>query len=171
MNQVDTAECYANGDSEIEMGRALKELDWPRDEYVLTAKIFFGTGRREPNTEGLSKKHVVEGLKSTLKRLGTPYADIVFAHQYDAATPMKEIVEAFTQVIRNLNLAYYWGTSGWSAVRIEEAIGVAEKYNLIAPVVEQPQYNAFCRNIEVDYASLYDKYGYGTTVWSPSTLR
>lgn len=82
--------------------QALKELAWPRDEYVLTTKVFFGTGRKEPNTRGLSRKHVVEGLKSSLKRLDQPYVDIVYAHRPDYATPMKEIVEGFTQVIRNL---------------------------------------------------------------------
>jgi len=143
-------------------------LNWPRDEYVLATKIFFGTGRKEPNTRGLSKKHVVEGLKSSLKRLQLDYVDIVFAHRPDPATPMKEIVEGFTQVIRNLNLAYYWGTSEWSAREIEEAIGIAERYNLIAPVVEQPQYNAFHREkLEVEYLPLFKKYEYGTTIWSP----
>lgn len=93
---------YANGESEVEMGKALKELAWPRDEYVLTTKIFFGTGRKEPNTRGLSKKHLVEGLKSSLKRLDQEYVDIVFAHRPDVGTPMKEIVEGFTQIIRNL---------------------------------------------------------------------
>jgi len=164
----DTAETYANGASEVEMGNALKELGWPRDEYVLTTKVFFGTGRKEPNTRGLSRKHVVEGLKSSLKRLQQPYVDIVFAHRPDAATPMLEIVEAFTQVIRNLNLAYYWGTSEWSAAQITEAIEIAEKHHLIAPVVEQPQYNAFHRErFEVEYAPLFKQHGYGTTIWSP----
>ncbi|SPQ17687.1 25a9ce16-6378-486e-bba4-b6610004f5af [Thermothielavioides terrestris] len=164
----DTAETYANGASEIEMGRALKELGWPRDEYVLTTKIFFGTGRKEPNTRGLSRKHVVEGLKASLARLQTPYVDVVFAHRPDPATPMLEIVEGFTQVIRNLNLAYYWGTSEWSAAQITEAIGIAEKHNLIAPVVEQPQYNALHRErFEVEYAPLFRQHGYGTTIWSP----
>jgi voltage-dependent potassium channel beta subunit len=168
MAAVDTAECYANGESEFEMGRALKELDWPRDEYVLSTKIFFGTGRAEPNTVGLSKKHIVEGLKSSLARLGTPYVDIVFAHQADVGTPMKEIVEGFTQVIRNLNLAYYWGTSGWSAVHIMEAIKVAERYGLVAPIAEQSQYNLFHREqFEVEYAPIYQKYSYGQSVWSP----
>lgn len=106
-NFFDTAEVYANGESEVEMGKALKELAWPRDEYVLSTKIFFGTGRKEPNTRGLSKKHVVEGLKSSLKRLDHDYVDIVLAHRPDVGTPMKEIVEGFTQCIRNLNLAYY----------------------------------------------------------------
>lgn len=150
------------------MGNALKELDWPRDEYVLSTKIFFGTGRKEPNTRGLSRKHVVEGLKSSLARLQQPYVDIVLAHRPDYATPMKEIVEGFTQVIRNLNLAYYWGTSEWSAAQIIEANLIAEKYNLIAPIAEQPQYNAFHRQrFEVEYAPLFKEYNYGTTIWSP----
>ncbi len=81
---------------------------------------------------------------------------------------MKEIVEGFTQCIRNLNLAYYWGTSEWSATQITEATHIAEKYNLIAPVVEQPQYNAFHRErFEVEYAPLYKHFEYGTTIWSP----
>ncbi|KAH6973997.1 NADP-dependent oxidoreductase domain-containing protein [Ilyonectria destructans] len=118
------AETYANGESEVEMGQALKELDWPRDEYVLTTKIFFGTGRKEPNTRGLSRKHVVEGLKSSLQRLEQPYVDI--------------------------------------------ARQIAERYNLIAPVAEQPQYNAFHRErFEVEFAPLYEKFQYGTTIWSP----
>ncbi|KAF2430861.1 Aldo/keto reductase [Tothia fuscella] len=168
INFFDTAEAYAGGQSEIEMGRALKELAWPRDEYVLSTKIFFGTGRKEPNTRGLSWKHIVEGLKSSLERLQTPYVDIVLAHRPDAATPMKEVVEGFTQAIRNLNLAYYWGTSEWSAVQITEATQIAERYNLIAPIAEQPQYNAFHRErFEVEYAPLYDQFKYGTTIWSP----
>ena len=80
---------------------------------------------------------------------------------------MKEIVEAFTQTI-HMNLAYYWGTSEWSAEQIQQACDIAEKYNLIAPIVEQPQYNAFHRErFEKEYAPLYKKYQYGTTIWSP----
>jgi len=80
---------------------------------------------------------------------------------------MKEIVEAFTQTIQ-LNLAYYWGTSEWSAKQIQEATTIAEKYNLIAPIAEQPQYNAFHRDrFENEYAPLYEKFQYGTTIWSP----
>ena len=150
------------------MGTALKELDWPRDEYVLITKIFFGTGRKEPNTRGLSRKHVIEGLKSSLQRLQTPYVDVVFAHRPDVGTPLLEIVEGFTQAIRNLNLAYYWGTSEWSAQQIAEATRLAEKHNLIAPVAEQPQYNAFHRErFEVEFKPLFDQFNYGTTIWSP----
>ncbi|ORY05680.1 voltage-gated potassium channel subunit beta-1 channel subunit beta-1 [Clohesyomyces aquaticus] len=167
INFFDTAEVYSQGECEVEMGQAFKELAWPRDEYVLSTKVYFGTGRKEPNTRGLSKKHIVEGLKSSLARLQTPYVDIVFAHRFDPDVPMKEIVEAFTQTI-NMNLAYYWGTSEWSAAQITEATEIAEKYNLIAPIAEQPQYNAFHRErFEQEYAPLYEKFGYGTTIWSP----
>jgi len=80
---------------------------------------------------------------------------------------MKEIVEAFTQTI-HMNLAYYWGTSEWSAEQIQEATDIAEKYNLIAPIAEQPQYNAFHRErFEKEYKPLHEKYHYGATVWSP----
>jgi aryl-alcohol dehydrogenase-like predicted oxidoreductase len=76
---------------------------------------------------------------------------------------MKEIVEAFTQTI-HMNLAYYWGTSEWSAEQIQEATDIAEKYNLIAPIAEQPQYNAFHRErFEKEYKPLYEKYQYGTS--------
>jgi len=168
INFFDTAEVYAAGQCELEMGQALKELAWPRDEYVLSTKVFFGTSRKEPNTRGLSKKHVVEGLKSSLARLELSYVDIVFAHRFDPDVPMKEIVEAFTQTIRDLNLAYYWGTSEWSAAQIQEACDIAEKYNLIAPIAEQPQYNAFHRErFEKEYKPLYEKFQYGTTIWSP----
>jgi aryl-alcohol dehydrogenase-like predicted oxidoreductase len=81
---------------------------------------------------------------------------------------MKEIVEGFTQIIRNLNLAYYWGTSEWSAAQITEATYIAERFNLIAPIAEQPQYNAFHRErFEVEFAPLYEQFQYGTTIWSP----
>ncbi|EPS35905.1 hypothetical protein H072_10629 [Dactylellina haptotyla CBS 200.50] len=168
INYFDTAESYFKGESEIAMGQAFKELDWPREEYVVSTKIFFGTGRQEPNCRGLSKKHIVEGLKQSLKRLQLDYVDVVFAHRMDPNVPMKEIVEGFTQVIRHLNLAYYWGTSEWTAAQIQEATAIAEKYNLIAPVVEQPQYNMFARErFEDEYAPLYSSLSYGTTIWSP----
>ncbi|KAJ4382689.1 hypothetical protein N0V86_001911 [Didymella sp. IMI 355093] len=167
INFFDTAEVYSAGQCEIEMGEAFKQLKYPRDEYVLSTKVFFGTSRKEPNTRGLSKKHIIEGLKSSLKRLQHDYVDVVFAHRHDPDVPMKEIVEAFTQAI-HMNLAYYWGTSEWSAAQIQEATEIAEKYHLIAPIVEQPQYNAFHRErFEKEYAPLYEKFQYGTTIWSP----
>jgi len=93
--------------------------------------------------------------------------DVIFAHRYDRTVPMEEIVRAFNYVIEK-GWAFYWGTSEWSAQEIEEAHHIATKLNLIAPIAEQMQHNMFHRERpEKEYAPLYKKYGYGTTVWSP----
>lgn len=123
------------------MGQAIKDLGWPRDEVVVATKIFFGTGGKSPNARGLSRKHIIEGLKASLDRLQLDYVDVVHAHRADATVPMEEIVRAFTYVIEK-GWAFYWGTSEWSAQQIQEAVTVAERFKLIAPVVEQPQYSS-----------------------------
>ncbi|GAA5989339.1 hypothetical protein JCM10908_001266 [Rhodotorula pacifica] len=167
VNFFDNAEVYSNGQSEIEMGRVFKELDVDRSQLVITTKIFFGTGKSDPNQKGLSRKHIIEGLNASLKRLQLDAVDVVFAHRPDVATPMEEVVRAFNHVIEK-GRAYYWGTSEWSATQIQEAIGIADRLGLIGPVVEQPQYSLLHREkFEVEYAPLFEKYGYGTTIWSP----
>ena len=119
------------------------------------------------NNKGLSRKHIVEGMNMSLKRLGLDYVDIIYAHRPDRRTPMEETVRAFNHLI-DTGKAFYWGTSEWSAAQITEAIGLAEKHNLIPPSAEQPQYNAFHRErFEVEYAPLFRHHGYGTTIWSP----
>jgi len=167
-NYFDNAEVYANGQSEIEMGQAIKELGWERSEFMIATKIFFGTGQsEEPNARGLSRKHIIEGLKASLNRLGLTYVDVVHAHRADPTVPMVEIVRAFSYVI-NKGFAFYWGTSEWSAQQIQEAVTVAEKYNLIPPVVEQPQYSMLHRErFEVEYDPIFKNLGYGSTIWSP----
>ncbi|POW03028.1 hypothetical protein PSTT_11382 [Puccinia striiformis] len=132
---------YANGNSEIEMGKAFKELGWKRSEYMVATKVFFGTGdSKEPNARGLSRKHIIEGVTDSLKRLQLRYVDVVHAHRPDPTVPIEETVRAFDFLI-NQGLAHYWGTSEWSAQQIQEAITVARTCNLNPPVLEQPQYS------------------------------
>ncbi|BGP37846.1 hypothetical protein JCM10449v2_001768 [Rhodotorula kratochvilovae] len=167
VNFFDNAEVYANGQSEIEMGRVFKELDVDRSQIVVSTKVFFGTGKSDPNQKGLSRKHIVEGVKASLQRLQLDYVDIVFAHRADVATPMEETVRAFNWLIEK-GYAFYWGTSEWTAQQIQEAIGIADRLGLIGPVVEQPQYSLFHREkFEVEFKPLFEKHGYGTTIWSP----
>jgi len=91
----------------------------------------------------------------------------VFAHRHDWETPIEEVVRGFNWIIEN-NKAFYWGTSEWSADQIQEAYAVCEKYNLIKPIVEQPQYSMIYRDrFEVEYGHLFDKYRLGSTIWSP----
>ncbi|KAI0323022.1 NADP-dependent oxidoreductase domain-containing protein [Amylostereum chailletii] len=165
INMFDEAEVYAKGNSEKELGRVLKELNVRRADLILTTKIFWGT-RPGPNNGGLSRKHIVEGLNEALERLQTNYVDIVFAHRGDKDVPMEEIVRAFSWVI-DQGLAYYWGTSEWTARELEEAYQIAARYGLHPPVAEQCQHHLFHRERpEGEYAPLYKKYGLGTTVWS-----
>ncbi|KAJ7438086.1 NADP-dependent oxidoreductase domain-containing protein [Mycena galericulata] len=166
INMFDTAEAYAKGNSEVEMGRVLKELGYKRSDLVISTKIFWGL-RNGPNDGGLSRKHIIEGTQDCLERLQMTYVDVIFAHRYDRTVPMEEIVRAFNYVIEK-GWAFYWGTSEWSAQEIEEAHHVATRLNLIAPIAEQMQHNMFHRERpEKEYASLYKNYGYGTTVFSP----
>jgi len=165
VNYFDTAEVYADGRSEIEMGQVIKRCGWKRSDLVISTKIFWGG--KGPNAVGLSRKHIIEGLTASLKRLQLDYVDLVFAHRPDPDTPMEETVRAFNHVIEK-GWAFYWGTSEWSAREITEAHAVAEKLNLIGPLCEQPQYNMFHRErFEKEYLPLYNQYGLGTTIWSP----
>jgi len=168
INFFDNAEVYANGESEREMGRVLKELDWPRIDYMITTKIFFGTGRAEKqNTRGLSRKHIIEGTHESLKRLQLDYVDIVFAHRPDDTVPMEEIVRAFNWLIDN-NKTFYWGTSEWSQMQIQQAHEIARRLNLVGPACEQPHYSMMHRErFEVEYDPLFRYEGMGTTIWSP----
>ncbi|GAA5837638.1 hypothetical protein JCM9279_006817 [Rhodotorula babjevae] len=167
VNFFDQAEVYSNGQSESEMGRVFEELEVDRSQLVVSTKIFFGTGKSDPNQKGLSRKHIIEGIKASLKRLRMDHVDIVFAHRHDAATPMEEIVRAFNYVL-DKGWAYYYGTSEWTAQQIQEAITVADRLGLVRPCVEQPQYSIFHREkFEVEFKPLFDNYKYGTTIWSP----
>ena len=120
------------------------------------------------NEKGLSRKHLVEGMNKSLERLQVDYVDIVFCHRPDPLTPTEEIVRTMTNIV-NQGKAFYWGTSEWSAQRITEAFYIAKMNGLIAPCVEQPQYNMFVRErFEKEYVRLYDApYKMGTTIWSP----
>lgn len=167
INAFDTASVYADGNAEVVMGKAIKQLGWNRDHFVITTKIFFGDGTPAPNGNGLSRKHILECMKRCLTRLDMEHVDVIMAHRSDFySTPMRETVEAFTHLIRT-GKAHAWGTSEWSAFEIEHAYHVADKYNLIPPIADQPQYNMFHRRIESELAPIFKLYDYGTTVWSP----
>ncbi|KAF9055747.1 voltage-gated potassium channel beta-2 subunit [Panaeolus papilionaceus] len=165
INMIDTAEVYAGGQSEKEIGRVIKELNLRRTDLIISTKIFWGP-RSGPNDSGLSRKHIIEGTKECLARLQMDYVDIIFAHRPDPTVPMEEVVRAFNHVI-HMGWAFYWGTSEWSAREIEEAHHVATKFGLIGPIAEQCEHNMFHRERpEKEYGPIYAKYGTGTTVWS-----
>ncbi|XP_041750123.1 voltage-gated potassium channel subunit beta-2 isoform X1 [Coregonus clupeaformis] len=165
VNLFDTAEVYASGRAEITLGNIMKKKGWRRSSYVVTTKIYWG-GQAETE-RGLSRKHIIEGLRGSLSRLQLDYVDIVFANRNDVNSPMEEIVRAMTFVI-NQGMAMYWGTSRWSPMEIMEAYSVARQFNLIPPVCEQAEYHYFKRDkVEVQLPELYHKIGVGAMTWSP----
>ena len=165
VNFFDNAEAYAAGESEVLMGRALKKLDFARDTYCVSSKVFWGG--KLPTQRGLSKKHVRDCCHTALKRLQVEYLDLYFCHRPDLDTPIEETVRAMNDLITQ-GKVLYWGTSEWRADEIAEAHGIARASGLAAPTMEQPQYNLFEREkVERDYQRLYDSVGLGTTVWSP----
>jgi voltage-dependent potassium channel beta subunit len=167
VNFFDNAEIYARGKAETVMGNILKKTGWDRSSYVVSSKVFFGDGRRLPNQTGLSHKHIIEGCEASLKRMQLDYLDLYFCHRPDKNTPIEETVRAMNILIQQSKILY-WGTSEWSAQEIMEAHMVARQYNLIGPVMEQPEYNMFHRDkVEVEYSQIYKTAGLGTTIWSP----
>ncbi|PWN46947.1 putative potassium channel beta subunit protein [Violaceomyces palustris] len=167
INTFDTAEVYAAGQCEVDMGKAIRANNFRRSDLVLISKIFFGVGSKDPNGRGLSRKHIIEAANASLKRAGLEYWDVLMAHRPDPTIPMEEIVRAFNRLIES-DKCFYWGTSEWSAQQIEEAHSVAARLNLIPPVADQCQYNMYHRErLEKEYEPLFRSHSFGTTIWSP----
>jgi voltage-dependent potassium channel beta subunit len=169
VNFFDNADIYARGEGERTMTKALHDLGVPRHELVLSSKVFWPMSD-DVNDRGLSRKHVLEAIDRSLERMDLDYLDIYFAHRYDPETPMDEIVEAFSDVVRS-GRAHYWGTSEWSAAQIAEAHAFAKAHGLVAPVVEQPQYSMLYRErVEERILPVTEPKGIGLVAWSPLAM-
>ena len=169
INFFDNAEAYALGESEKMMGRVIKKKKWDRTSYIVSSKAFFGWrgNDNKPNQTGNSRKHLIEACNEALVRLQVDYLDLFFCHRPDKKTPIEETVWAMNLLLQQGKILY-WGTSEWSGVKIMEAHRIAEKFRLIGPTMEQPQYNLFERHkVEVEFAEIYKNVGMGTTIWSP----
>ncbi len=164
INFFDNADAYASGQAETVVGKAIKDL--PREALVLSSKVFWPT-MPGPNGRGLSRKHMSESLHASLKRMQLDYLDIYYCHRYDPDTPVEEVVFTMNTFIQQGKILY-WGTSEWEAAQICHARGIARQFNLIPPVVEQPQYNMFHRKrVEEELTPVCREFGIGLTTWSP----
>jgi voltage-dependent potassium channel beta subunit len=169
VNFFDNADAYARGAGETFMGEVFADLEIPRHQLVLSTKVFWPMSDGV-NDRGLSRKHVLESIELSLERMQTDYVDVYFAHRYDPETPMEEIVEAFSDVVRS-GQAHYWGTSEWSAAQIAEAHTLATAHGLVAPVTEQPQYSLLYRErVEGEILPVTEAKGIGLVVWSPLAM-
>ncbi len=170
VNFYDNAEVYALGKSETVMGEAIKALKWPRLDYIVSTKFFWGL-QREGNTvnkkDTLNRKYLMQAIDGSLRRMGLDFIDLVYCHRPDPNTPIEETVQAMSDMITQ-GKALYWGTSEWSAAEIRAAWDIADRHHLHKPVMEQPQYHLFHRaRVEKEYARLYEDIGLGLTTWSP----
>ncbi|WP_457333197.1 potassium channel beta subunit family protein [Rhizobacter sp. P5_C2] len=170
VNFFDNAEAYAAGQSEVVMGEAFRQLKWPRLNFIVSTKFFWGLDR-EGNTvnrrDTLNRKYLTQAIDGSLKRMQLEHIDLVYCHRPDPHTPIEETVWAMSDMITR-GKALYWGTSEWSAAEIRAAYDIAERHHLHKPVMEQPQYHLFHRQrVEQEYARLYDDIGLGLTTWSP----
>ncbi len=170
VNFFDNAEAYAGGRSETIMGEALKKLAWPRLNYIVSTKFFWGldrTGDAINRKDTLNRKYLMQAMDSSLQRFGLDHIDLIYCHRPDPHTPVEETVRAMSDLITQ-GKALYWGTSEWSAADIRAAWEIAERHHLHKPVMEQPQYHLFHRQrVEQEYARLYEDIGLGLTTWSP----
>ena len=165
INFFDTAEFYGLGKAEETLGKAFKALNVQREKIVVTTKIY--ACGADPNDMLCSRKHIIEGLRNSLKRLQLDYVDIVFSHKYDMNTPMEEVCRAMNFCIKK-GMALYWGTSDWTACQIEKAYKICEKLNLCPPIVEQVEYNMLEREkVDSEYRDLFKDHHYGIMAYSP----
>jgi voltage-dependent potassium channel beta subunit len=164
VNFLDTAEIYGFGNAETILGKTLKAGGWNRDELVISTKFIRAD---QGNGVGLSRKRLVQAMRNSLKRLQLDYVDIMFLHRFDHEVPLEETVRAVSHLI-DQGKASYWGTSEFTPLQLMEVYKICDRYGYNYPIAEQCQYNMFIReNVEVNYTELFDRYGLGTTIWSP----
>jgi aryl-alcohol dehydrogenase-like predicted oxidoreductase len=159
----DTADVYAQGAAESVLGRALQGVR--RDSIEIFTKTYWPTGPN-PNNRGLSRKHIMESLHSSLERLQTDHVDLLQAHRFDYEAPLEETMRAFDDLVRQ-GKVHYIGVSEWNADQITEALRLADDMGFDRIVSNQPQYSLIWRVIEAEVVPLCEKEGIGQIVWSP----
>jgi len=163
VNFFDTADVYANGSAEEALGRAVRDL--PRQELVIASKCFFAMSKR-PNDRGLSRKHVVESVEGSLRRLGLDYLDLHQCHRFDPEVPLEETVRAYEDLIRQGKILY-WGVSQWSGAQVREACRIADTTGGYRPISNQPGYSILRREVEAEVLPTCDELGIGQLAFSP----
>ena len=159
----DTADVYALGEAESILGRALKGVR--RDGIEVFTKVYWPTGPK-PNNRGLSRKHIVESLHASLRRLQTDHVDLLQAHRFDYEAPLEETLRAFDDLVRQ-GKVHYVGVSEWTAQQIADALAMADEMGFDRLVSNQPQYSMLWRVIEAEVVPLSQQEGVGQIVWSP----
>jgi aryl-alcohol dehydrogenase-like predicted oxidoreductase len=163
ITSFDTADVYANTRAETVLGDAL--ADERRESVEIFTKVYWPTGPGGPNDSGLSRKHIMESINGSLRRLRTDYVDLYQAHRYDTETPLEETMQAFADVVR-AGKALYIGVSEWTADQLRAGHALAQQLG-IHLVSSQPQYSMLWRVIEDEVVPASRELGVSQIVWSP----
>jgi aryl-alcohol dehydrogenase-like predicted oxidoreductase len=165
INFIDTADVYSAGQSEQITGQALKNLKIPREDVIVATKVFGEMGKG-PNARGASRRHILEGVKASLKRLQFEHIDLYQIHGFDPATPIEETVRALDQLVRHGDVRYV-GVSNWAAWQVAKALGIAERLGLSRFESLQAYYSVAGRDLERELVPMLQSEGLSLLVWSP----
>ena len=165
INFIDTADVYAGGASEQITGQALRNLKVPRDQVVVASKVFGETGPGT-NMRGLTRSHILDGCRASLRRLQLDHIDLYQVHAFDPATPIEETVRALDQLVRHGHVRYV-GVSNWAAWQIVKALGISERLGLARFESLQAYYTVAGRDLEREIVPMLKSEGLGLMVWSP----
>ena len=165
INFIDTADVYAGGASELIAGQALRNLKVPRDQVVVATKVFGETGVG-PNARGLTRSHILDGVKASLKRMQLDHIDLYQVHGFDPATPIEETLRALDQLVRHGHVRYI-GVSNWAAWQIAKALGISERLGLARFESLQAYYTVAGRDLERELIPMLRSEEVGLMVWSP----
>lgn len=163
ITSFDTADVYANQAAEKVLGDALKGLR--REGLEIFTKVYWPVAEKKPNDTGLSRKHIMESINGSLRRLQTDYVDLYQAHRYDVETPLEETMQAFADIVRQ-GKALYIGVSEWNAEQIRAGHKLSKELGFQI-VSSQPQYSALWRVIEAEVIPTCRELGVSQIVWSP----
>jgi aryl-alcohol dehydrogenase-like predicted oxidoreductase len=166
INFIDTADVYSDGRSEIITGQALKNLRVPRENVVVATKVFGETGTKSVNSRGMSRYHIIEGVKASLQRLQLDHIDLYQIHGFDPATPVEEAVRALDSLVQQGHVRYL-GVSNWAAWQIMKALGISERLGLARIESLQAYYTIAGRDLERELVPMLQSEGVGLLVWSP----
>jgi len=161
----DTADVYSTGASEEITGRALKDYAPPREEIVIATKVNGAMGEG-PNMRGLSRKHILQGIDASLKRLGLDYVDLYQIHRFDPAVPIEETLTALDDVVK-AGKALYIGASSMFAWQFMKMLETQTRLGLTRFVTMQNHYNLIYREEEREMLPLCRAEGIGVIPWSP----
>ena len=166
VNFIDTADVYSDGQSEVITGQALKNLKVPREDVVIATKVFGETGSKGINSRGLTRHHIIDGVKASLQRLQLDHIDLYQVHGFDTATPIEETVRALDTLVQHGHVRYV-GVSNWAAWQIVKARGVSERFGLARFQSLQAYYTVAGRDLEREIIPALASEAMGLMVWSP----